>query len=139
MRLLWSIAANWMSSLSNCTWTRNQRTAAAQAQRRADPVVRSLEQSANTVHQAIACTNLGAQEHQSGQWAAERELRGVVGQEQSVNTVQQAIVRTNLGERERESAQQAVARENPVVQACESAQWAVAQKDPAVEVHESAQ
>ncbi len=59
----------------------NQTKAAYQAQRRANPVVRSLEQSANTVWQANACTNQGVWEHESEQQAAAREEPGVQEQE----------------------------------------------------------
>ena len=58
-----------MNPHSDCTPMRNQRRAAYQAQRHADPVARSLEQSADTVQRAITCTNLGVQEHESGQRA----------------------------------------------------------------------
>ena len=46
---------------------RNQTKAAYQAQRRANPVVRILEQSANTVQRANARTNQGVQEHDEQQ------------------------------------------------------------------------
>jgi hypothetical protein len=45
----------------------NQTKAAYQAQRRANPVVRSLEQSSNTVQRADACTNQGVRERESEQ------------------------------------------------------------------------
>ncbi len=53
-----------------------------QAQRRANPVVGSLEQSSDTVHQHNARTNQAVQEHESEQWAAAREEPGVREQEQ---------------------------------------------------------
>ncbi len=80
----------------------NQTKAAYQAQRGANPVVRSLEQSANTVQQANACTNQGVQERESEQQAAAREEPGVQEQEQSANTLRQAIVRTDQGVQEHE-------------------------------------
>ncbi len=46
---------------------RNQTKAAYQAQRRANPVVRSLEQSANTVQGANSRTNQGVRERESEQ------------------------------------------------------------------------
>ncbi len=83
----------------------NQTKAAYQAQRRANPVVRSLEQSAHTVQQAYARTNQGVRERESEQQAAAREEPGV---------------------QERESEQQAAAREEPGVQEGESALRAAA-------------
>ena len=62
-----------MNPLSNCTPTRNQRRATYQAQRHADPVVRSLEQSADTEQEAIEHTFLGVGEHESAQQAVARE------------------------------------------------------------------
>ena len=76
-----------MNPHSDCTPTKNQTKALYQAQRRANPVVRSLEQSSNTVRQCNACTNQAVQEHESEQRAAAREEPGVQEQEQSVNTV----------------------------------------------------
>ena len=46
-----------MNPHSDCTPTRSQRRAAYQAQRCADPVLRSLEQSSDTEQRAIARTN----------------------------------------------------------------------------------
>ncbi len=79
--------------------TRNQRRAAAQAQRRADPARRSFEQSADTEQQALArCAD-----------PARRSL------EQSADTEQRALAREDPAVRARDSAQQAVAREDPEV------------------------
>ncbi len=62
------------------------------------------EQSANTVRQAIVCTDQGVQEHESEQQAAAREEPGVQEQEQSANTVRRAIVRTDQGVQEHRAA-----------------------------------
>ncbi len=106
-----------MNPHSDCTPTKNQTKALYQARRRcANPVVRSLEQSSNTVRQRNAGTNQAVREHESEQQAAAREEPGVQEQEQSADTVQQAIVRTDQGVREHESEQRAAFREEPGVQ-----------------------
>ena len=64
-----------MNPHSDCTPTKKQTKALYQARRHADPVVRSLEQSSDTVRQRNACTNQAVQEHKSEQQAAARELR----------------------------------------------------------------
>jgi hypothetical protein len=58
---------------------KNQTKALYQATRRANPVVRSLEQSSNTGRKRIA-----------------REVSGVQEQEQSANTHQRAVARESL-------------------------------------------
>ncbi len=105
-----------MNPHSNCTPTKNQTKALYQAQRHANPVVRSLEQSSNTVRQHNAHTNQAVQGHESEQWAATREEPGVQEQEQSANTMRQAIVRTDQGVQEHEKEQWAAAREEKGVQ-----------------------
>ena len=70
--------------------TKKQTKALYQAQRRADPVKRSLEQSSDTVRRRNARTNQAVQEHESEQRAAAREVPGVREQEQSANTVRGA-------------------------------------------------
>ncbi len=72
-----------MNPHSNCTPTKNQTKALFQAGMRANPVVRSLEQSSNTVQQRNARTNQAVQEHKSEQRAATREEPVVREQEQS--------------------------------------------------------
>ncbi len=91
-----------MNPHSDCTPTKDQTKALYQAQRRANPVVRSLEQSSNTVQQHNARTNQAVQEHESEQQASTREEPGVREQERSADTVQQAIVRTDQGVQEHE-------------------------------------
>ncbi len=66
-----------MNPHSDCTQTKNQTKALYLVQRRANPVVRSLEQSSNTVQQRNARTNQAVQEHESEQRAAAREEPGV--------------------------------------------------------------
>ncbi len=66
-----------MNPHSDCTPTKNQTKALYQAQRHANPVVRSLEQSSDTVGQCNAHTNQAVQEHESEQRAAAREEPGV--------------------------------------------------------------
>ncbi len=89
----------------DCTPTKNQTKALNQARRRANLVVRSLEQSSNTVRRRNARTNQAVQEHKSEQRAATREEPGVQEQEQSADTVRRAIVRTDQGVQEHESEQ----------------------------------
>ncbi len=76
-----------MNPHSDCTPTKNQTKALYQAQRRANPAVRSLEQSSNTVRQRNARTNQAVREHESEQRAAAKEEPGVREQEQSADTV----------------------------------------------------
>ncbi len=92
-----------------------QTKALYQARRRANPVMRSLEQSSNTVRWRNARTNQAVQEHESEQWAAAREEPGGQEQEQSADTLRRAIVRTDQGVQEHESEQQAAEREEPGV------------------------
>ena len=67
-----------MNPQSDCTTpTKKQTKALHQAQRRADPVKRRLEQSSNTVQRRSARTNQAVQEHESEQQAAAREEPGV--------------------------------------------------------------
>ena len=66
-----------MNPHSDCTPTKKQTKALYQAQRRANPVKRSLEQSSNTVQRHNACTNQAVQEHEPEQQAAAREVPGV--------------------------------------------------------------
>jgi len=82
-----------MNPHSDCTPTKKQTKALHQAQRRADPVMRRLEQSSNNVRRCSARTNQAVQEHESEQQAAAREVPGVREQEQSANTVRRAIAR----------------------------------------------
>jgi hypothetical protein len=65
---------------------KNQTKALYQAQRRANPVVRSLEQSSDTGRRRIAREVLGVRDHESEQRAVAREEPGVREQEQSANT-----------------------------------------------------
>ncbi len=83
-----------MNPHSDCTPTKNQTKALYQVQRHADPVVRSLELSSNTVRRRNARTNQAVQEHDSEQRAAAREEPRV---------------------QEHESEQRAIAREEPGV------------------------
>ncbi len=76
---------------------KNQTKALYQAQRRANPVVRSLEQSADTGRRRIAWEVLGVQDHESEQQAVAREEPGVREQEQSANTQQGAVAREEPG------------------------------------------
>ena len=71
-----------MNPHSDCTPTKK---ALYQWQRRANPVVRSLEQSPDNVRRRNACTNQAVQEHESEQRAAAREELGVREQEQSAD------------------------------------------------------
>ena len=85
-----------MNPHSNCTPTKNQTKKALnlyQAQRRANPVRRSLDQSSDTVRRHNARTNQAVQVHESEQRAAARDVPGVREQEQSANTMRQAIAR----------------------------------------------
>jgi hypothetical protein len=66
--------------------TRNQRRAAAQAQRCADPVRRSLEQSADTERRALAREDLAVQARDLAQQALAREDHVVRSLEQSADT-----------------------------------------------------
>ena len=62
-----------MNPQSDCTTpTKKQTNALRQAQRRANPVKRRLEQSSNTVRRRSARTNQAVQEHESEQRAAAR-------------------------------------------------------------------
>ncbi len=83
--------------------TRNQRKTAAQAQRRADPARRILEQSADTERRGLARRTDPAR----------RSL------EQSVDSEQRALAREDPAVQARVSAQQAVAREDPVARSLE--------------------
>ena len=85
--------------------TRNKRKAAAQAQRRADPVRRSLEQSVNTERRAVAREDPTVQARESSQRAVAREDPVVRSLEQSANTEQRAVAREDPEVRARESAQ----------------------------------
>jgi len=90
---------------------KSQTKALYQAQRHANPLVRSLEQSSNTGQRCIAREEPGVREQR-------RE------QEQPANTRQQALAREEPGVREQRREQeqpaniqqQAVAREEPGVQ-----------------------
>ncbi len=84
--------------------TRNQRKAAAQAQRRADHVRRSLEQSVNTERRAVAREDLAVRASESAQRAVAREDSVVRSLEQSVNTEQRALAREDPAVRARDSA-----------------------------------
>ncbi len=98
---------------------KNQTKALYQAQRRANPVVRGLEQSSNTGRRRISRVVLGVRDHESEQRAVAREEPGVQEQrreqEQPANTRQRAVAREEPGVREQEqpanTRQQAVARE----------------------------
>jgi hypothetical protein len=63
-----------MNPHSDCTPTKKQTKALHQAQRRADPVKRRLEQSSDTVRRRSAHINQAVQEHESEQQAAAREV-----------------------------------------------------------------
>ena len=63
--------------------TRNQRKAAAQAQRHADPVRRSLEQSVDNEQRAVAREDPAVQARDSAQQAVAREDPVVRSLEQS--------------------------------------------------------
>jgi hypothetical protein len=92
-----------MNPHSDCTPTKKQTKALHQAQRRANPVKRRLEQSSDTVRRRNAHTNQAVQVHESEQRAAAREVPGVREQEQSADTVRRAIVRTDQEVREHKS------------------------------------
>ena len=99
--------------------TRNQRKAAAQAQRRADPVRRSLEQSVNTEQRALAREDPAVRARDSAQQAVAREDPVVRSLERSVDNERRAVAREDPEVRARESAQRAVARsERPYEMAC---------------------
>ncbi len=66
-----------MNPHSDCTPMKNQTKALYQAQRRANPVLRSLEQSSDNVRRRDARTNQAVREHESEQRAAAREEPGV--------------------------------------------------------------
>ena len=85
---------------------KNQTKALYQAQRHANPVVRSLERSSDTGQRCIA-----------------REVLGVQEQEQSANTQQQAVAREEPGVQEQRQEQ-----EQPV----DTVRQAVARLDPEV-------
>ncbi len=106
-----------MNPYSECTLTKKQTKALYQAQRRANPVKRSLslEQSSNTVQRRDARTNQAVQEHESLQQAAAREVPGVREQEQPADTVRRAIAREEPGVQGHESLQRSAAREEPGV------------------------
>ena len=70
------------------TLTKKQTKALWQAQRRANPVTRRLEQSSDTVRRRSARTNQAVQEH-----------------EQFANTVRRGIARDEPGVREHETEQ----------------------------------
>ena len=93
-----------MNPHSDCTPTKKQTKALYQAQRRADPVKRSLEQSSNTntVWRCNAHTNQVVQEHEWEQQAAAKKVPGMREQEQS--TMRRAIARDKPGVPEHESA-----------------------------------
>ncbi len=118
-----------------------QTKALHQAQRRADPVKRRLEQSSDTVWRRSARTNQAVQEHESEQWAEEREEPGVREHESE----QQAAAREEPGVREHESEQRAAAREEPGVQEQEQSvntntvRRAIAREEPGVLERESLQ
>ncbi len=79
---------------------KNQTKALYQAQRRTNPVVRSLEQSSDTGQRRIAREVLGVRDHESEQRAVAREEPGVREQEQSANTQQRAVAREEPGVQE---------------------------------------
>ena len=111
-----------MNPHSECTPMKNKKRAKKalyQRERRVNPVVRSLEQSSDTVRRAIVHTDQGVRE-----------------QEQSADTVRQAIVRTDQGVREHESEQRAAAREEPGVREHESEQCAAAREELGVREQE---
>ncbi len=91
-------------------WLKNQTKALYQAQRRANPVVRSLEQSSDTARKRIAREEPGVREQR-------RE------QEQPADTVRRSVARKEPGVREQRREQEqpadtvrrAVAREEPGV------------------------
>ena len=67
-----------MNPQSDCTTpTKKQTKALRQAQRRANPVLRSLEQSSDTARKRIAREEPGVREHEIEQRAAAREEPGV--------------------------------------------------------------
>ncbi len=66
--------------------TRNARKAAAQAQRRADPARRSLEQSVDNERRAVAREDPAVRARESSQQAAARDDPVARSLEQSVNT-----------------------------------------------------
>ncbi len=66
--------------------TRNQRNAAAQAQRRADSLRRSLEQSVDTERRAVAREDPAVQARDSAQQAVAREDLVARSLEQSADT-----------------------------------------------------
>ncbi len=73
--------------------TRNQRKAAAQAQRRADPARRSLEQSVDNEQQALAREDPAVRAQESPQGAVAREDPGARSLEQSSDTERRALAR----------------------------------------------
>jgi hypothetical protein len=79
---------------------KNQTKALCQAQRRANPVVRSFEQSSDTGRRRIAREVLGVRDHESEQRAVAREETGVREQEQPVDAVRRAVAREEPGVRE---------------------------------------
>ena len=88
-----------MNPQSDCTTpTKKQIKALYQAQRRANPVKRRLEQSSDTVQRQrrSAHINQAVQDHESEQQAAAREVSGVREQE----TEQRAAAREVPGVRE---------------------------------------
>ena len=101
-----------MKPHSNATPTHLQKRAAYQARRRCeDSEPRNLEQSADTVQQAIARKKLGLVEHESGQCAAAREVPGLC----KLESGQRAVAREVLGVLEHESGQRAATRKVPGV------------------------
>jgi hypothetical protein len=89
---------------------KNQIKALYQAQRRANPVVRSLEQSSDTGQRHIAREVLGVRDHESEQRAVAREEPGVGEQrreqEQPADTVRRAVAREEPGVREQRREQE---------------------------------
>ena len=96
---------------------KNQTKAVYQATRRANPVVRSLEQSSDTGRKRIAREEPGVREQR-------RE------QEQPANTRQRAVAREEPGVREQRREQE---------QPANTRQRAVAREEPGVREHETEQ
>ncbi len=136
---------------------KNQTKALYQAQRRANPPVRSLEQSSNTGQRRIAREEPGVQEQRweqeqpanTRQQALAREEPGVQEQrweqEQPVDTMRRAVAREELGvvreqEQPVDTMRQAVAREELVVreqeQTVDTMRRAVAREEQGVQEQE---
>ncbi len=129
-----------MNPQSDCTKpTKKQTKALRQAQRRANPVTRRLEQSSNTLQGRSAYTNQAVQEHKAEQRAAAREVPGMREHE----TEQRAAAREVPGVREHESEQRAAARDEPGVreqeQSANTVSRAIAREEPGVREHETEQ